>query len=227
MCRSYPIFHTPLLIPWLTLFFLWSSADMRGFDALKGKEYTLADVLLKEGESMMFTVRLSFRAFFSIGTQLNLKFDPFQGDIWWHDIKLEKMVSREESNGRVELMDGGGACPPEVRSFCLSLLPPSSYPNSKNYSSFLSYPITLPVTSSGTKRPTNDARSVSISRSHDNPTTATLAPSNDSARSGDLIPASSPSPKLDNESQTPSRRELLFLSDRNPTLNLRRWVGSR
>ncbi|RPA79985.1 hypothetical protein BJ508DRAFT_377369 [Ascobolus immersus RN42] len=56
-------------------------------------KYTLAHILVDEKSELGYNYDL--------------------GDFWRHNITVEKILPAEESNGKVELLSGSGACPPE------------------------------------------------------------------------------------------------------------------
>lgn len=51
-----------------------------------------------------------------VGDQIGYNYDL--GDYWAHAIEVEKIYDESESTGRVEVLDGGGACPPEDSVGC-------------------------------------------------------------------------------------------------------------
>ncbi|RPA81045.1 hypothetical protein BJ508DRAFT_376754 [Ascobolus immersus RN42] len=69
------------------------SMNMRGYEFLDDEKYSIAHVLTKEHSELGFHYDL--------------------GDFWPHNVTVEKILSSEESNGKVEILSGSGACPPE------------------------------------------------------------------------------------------------------------------
>ncbi|KZT39318.1 hypothetical protein SISSUDRAFT_1128146 [Sistotremastrum suecicum HHB10207 ss-3] len=63
------------------------------YDFLYAEEYTLAHLAQKEGERIQYTYDL--------------------GANWCHNLKIEKILSEQESDGAVVLLEGHGMCPPE------------------------------------------------------------------------------------------------------------------
>ncbi|KZS88270.1 hypothetical protein SISNIDRAFT_490284 [Sistotremastrum niveocremeum HHB9708] len=63
------------------------------YDFLKADDYTLAHLCQKEGERIEYRYDL--------------------GDNWLQNLKVEKILSEEESDGAAVLIEGHGMCPPE------------------------------------------------------------------------------------------------------------------
>ncbi|KZS88269.1 hypothetical protein SISNIDRAFT_490283 [Sistotremastrum niveocremeum HHB9708] len=63
------------------------------YEFLYAEEYTLAHLAQKEGERIEYRYDL--------------------GDNWGHNLKIEKILSEQESDGAVVLVEGHGMCPPE------------------------------------------------------------------------------------------------------------------
>lgn len=67
--------------------------DCVGWDWLEESRYTLAHILQEAGDEMEYTYDF--------------------GDRWKHIIRLEEVLSAENSTGETVLLEGTGACPPE------------------------------------------------------------------------------------------------------------------
>jgi len=63
------------------------------FDMIDDTKFKLCDVFQKKGDSFRFTYDL--------------------GDLWEHFIVLDEIVPAEKSDGKVVVMEGANACPPE------------------------------------------------------------------------------------------------------------------
>ncbi|KAF8541179.1 MM3350-like domain-containing protein [Trichophaea hybrida] len=66
---------------------------LNGHDYIPDTKYTLANVLPEEGSALGYCYDL--------------------GDHFMHEITVEKILPADEYTGKVELLDGRGACPPE------------------------------------------------------------------------------------------------------------------